>query len=355
MRYEHIVINTSQMKKIIVIAEMAWSHDGSINKAIRLLKASKKSGADFFGIHVTNLETYMSKYYQNSPGKVSKGKESLNIYKYLEKINITNKNWLKLNNVAKKLHIKLCVMPNDIESLKFIKQKINPDMYALSAASFNEKLMVDGIAKTKKKVVIRTGGATLNEIQNVVNTFKKHNNQNFTLLHGIQVYPTSVNEINLNQLITLKKKFRCNVGLADHIDGSSKFAKYLPSLAIPFGIEIIEKHITLDRNEKSEDFESALDPSNFKEMVEMINLSLKSIGKKEFSNLSKAEKKYRQVSRKRTVAKTQINKGEKISKENIIFKRSDTGIDPLKIENFFGKKCKKIVQKDLPILERNLY
>ena len=90
-------------------------------------------------------------------------------------------------------------------------------------------------------------------------------------------------------------------------------------------------------------------------MVEMINLSLKSIGKKEFSNLSKAEKKYRQVSRKRTVAKTQINKGEKISKENIIFKRSDTGIDPLKIENFFGKKCKKIVQKDLPILERNLY
>lgn len=349
------MIDISQMKKIIVIAEMAWSHDGSIDKAIKLLKASKKSGADFFGIHVTNLETYMSKYYQNSPGKVSKGKESLNIYKYLEKINITNKNWLKLNNAAKKWNIKLCVMPNDLESLKFVKKKIKPDMFALSAASFNEKLMISGIAKTKKKVVIRTGGATLNEIQNVVNIFKKHNNHNFTLLHGIQVYPTSVNEINLNQLTTLKKKFRCKIGLADHIDGGCKFAKYLPSLAIPFGIEIIEKHITIDRNEKSEDFESALDPLSFKEMVEMINLSLRSIGKKEFTSLSKAEKRYRQVSRKRTVAKIQINKGEKILKENIIFKRSDTGIDPLKIEKFFGKKCKKIIQKDLPIIERNLY
>ena len=349
------MINSSEMKKIIVIAEMAWSHDGSINKAIKLLKASKKSGADFFGIHVTNLETYMSKYYQNSPGKVSRGKENLNIYKYLEKINITNKNWLRLNSAAKKLNIKLCVMPNDLESLKFVKQRIKPDMYALSAASFNEKLMINGIAKTKKKVVIRTGGATLNEIKNVVNIFKKNKNRNFTLLHGIQVYPTSVNEINLNQLKTLKKKFKCKVGLADHIDGSNEFATHLPSLALPFGIEVIEKHITLDRSEKSEDFESALDPLNFKKMVEIINLSLKSIGKKEFGRLSKAEKRYRQVSRKRTVAKIQINKGEKIYKGNIIFKRSDSGIDPLKIEGFFGKKCKRIIQKDLPILERDLY
>lgn len=349
------MIHSSKMKKIIVIAEMAWSHDGSINKALKLLKASKNSGADYFGIHITNLETYMSKYYQNSPGKVSKGKENLNIFKYLEKINISKKNWLKLNRTAKKLNIKLCVMPNDIESLKFTKQKIKPDMYALSAASFNEKLMTAEIAKTKKKVVIRTGGATLNEIKNVVDTFKKHKNYNYILLHGIQVYPTSVNEINLNQLKTLKKKFKCKVGLADHIDGGEEFATYLPSLAIPFGIEVIEKHITLDRNEKSEDFESALNPLNFKKMVEIINLSLKSIGKEKFTSLSMAEKRYRQVSRKRTVAKIQINKGEKISNKNIIFKRSDGGIDPLKIERFIGKKSKKVIQKDLPILERDLY
>ena len=194
------------MRKLNFVAEMAWSHDGSINKAIKLLRAAKESGSDYFGVHITNLETYMSKYYKNSPGKTSQGRESLNIYKYLEKINLTHHNWLRLNKEAKKINMKLCVMPNDIESLNFTKSKIKPHMYALSAASFNEKLMIEGISKTKIELIIRTGGATLNEIKNVIKNFKKNKNYNFTLLHGIQVYPTSVGEMNLNQLKTLKKK-----------------------------------------------------------------------------------------------------------------------------------------------------
>ena len=64
-------------------------------------------------------------------------------------------------------------MPNDLESLEFTKKYIKPEMYALSAASFNEKLMINRIAETKKEVVIRTGGATLNEIKNVINVFKR--------------------------------------------------------------------------------------------------------------------------------------------------------------------------------------
>ena len=349
------MINKSEMTKISIIAEMAWSHDGSVSKAIKLLRAAKNSGANYFGIHITNLKTYMSKYYQNSPGKVSQGKENLDIYKYLDKINLTNENWILLKKTAKKIKMELCVMPNDIESLTFTKKYIKPEMYALSAASFNEKLMINRIAGTKKKVVIRTGGATLNKIKKIKKIFKKKKNNKFTLLHGIQVYPTSVGEINLNQLTTLKKKFKCSIGLADHIDGGNEFAIYLPALAVPLGVDVIEKHITLDRKEKSEDFEAALDPKNFEKMVRSIKLSIKSLGKKNFSGLSKSELRYRQVSRKRTVAKIKINKGDKISPKNIIFKRSDTGIDPLKIENYFGKKSKKEINEDLPILKRNLY
>src|SRR6056300_1572318 len=126
------------MKKIKIIAEMAWSHDGSINKAIKILQSAKKSGAHYLGIHVTDLKSYMSIYYRNSPGKVSKGKEKLNIYKYLNKININNNDWIRLNKIAKKIKINLCVMPNDIESLNFTIKKIKPAMYALSAESFTE-------------------------------------------------------------------------------------------------------------------------------------------------------------------------------------------------------------------------
>ena len=54
--------------------------------------------------------------------------------------------------------------------------------------------------------------------------------------------------MNLNQLKTLKKKFNCNIGLADHIDGGSEFAIILPLLAVPLGVSVIEKHITLNRS-----------------------------------------------------------------------------------------------------------
>ena len=141
------------MTRINTIAEMAWSHDGSESKAIKILKAAKNSGADYLGIHVTNMESYMSIYYNNSPGKVSKGKENLDIFKYLENINLSEKNWININKIAKKTKIKLCVMPNDIKSLEFVIKKIKPDMYALSAASFTELEMINKIAKQKKKTV----------------------------------------------------------------------------------------------------------------------------------------------------------------------------------------------------------
>ncbi len=342
------------MTRINTIAEMAWSHDGSESKAIKILKAAKNSGADYLGIHVTNMESYMSIYYNNSPGKVSKGKENLDIFKYLENINLSEKNWININKIAKKTKIKLCVMPNDIKSLEFVIKKIKPDMYALSAASFTELEMINKIAKQKKKTVLRIGGATIQEIQKVIKIFKKNNNNQFILLHGIQVYPTSSSDINLNQLIFLKNKFKCKIGIADHIDGSDEFAVVIPSLALPYGITYVEKHITLNREEKSEDFESALDPKNFKKMVNLIGLSFKSLGKFNFLNLSKAEKKYRQISRKRTVAKNIIRKGQKITKNNTTFKRSDIGLEPMQLGKYLGKKVKKTIFADYPIVERNL-
>ena len=342
------------MNNIKIIAEMAWSHDGSISKAIKIMKSAKEAGANYIGIHVTDMKSYMSIYYKSGPGKVSEEKESLNIYNYLNKINPSQNNWIKFKKVADKIKIKLCVMPNDIESFNFSKKILKPDMFALSAASFNEEKMIDKISKQKKDTVIRIGGATIKEIKNVLQIFKKNKNNKFILLHGIQVYPTSSKDVNLRQLVTLKKMFKCKLGIADHIDGSDDFSIFLPSLALPYGIEAIEKHITLDRKEKSEDFESALDPINFKKMVNTIKLSLQSMGKNKFEKLSIAERKYRQVSRKRSVGKQNIQKGEIISEKNVTFKRSDLGIDPLKIKEFFGKKSKKYIYKDCPIIENNL-
>ena len=78
------------MTRTHIIAEMAWGHDGSLDQAIELATEAKKAGADSISIHVTDLDSYMVKHYGSGEGKVSAGREMLDIYKYLDKINLSN-------------------------------------------------------------------------------------------------------------------------------------------------------------------------------------------------------------------------------------------------------------------------
>jgi len=340
-------------KKIRFIAEMAWSHDGSYSQALKIMRNAKRSGADFIGIHMTSLDDYMSKFYLNTPGKLSSGRKSLNIFKYLKRININNTKWVDFGKECKKNRIKLCVMPNDLKSLKFCIKFIKPQMYALASSIFLEHELVNIISKQNAECVIRIGGASLGEIENIVRVFRANNNNKFTLLHGFQNYPTKIDETNLSQIKTLKKIFNCKIGLADHIDGSDEMALIVPLLAINMGVSLIEKHITIDRKKKSEDYEAALEAKEFEKLVYLSKKINIVSGKEEISSLSKRALRYREVSRKKTVAKIAIKSGDRLNKNNFIFKRSDQGLNPIEISYFLNQKINTDINKDMPILKKH--
>lgn len=334
------------MKKTHIIAELAWGHDGKISQAIELMKKAKEAGADSFSIHLTDLPNYMVTYYGNGEGKVSAGREDLDVYTYLEDINPTNNQWEELAKIAREIKINLCVMPNDIQSLDFSQDRLNPEFYVVSPACFAEVDMLEAIAKTGKKTLFRIGGAYLSEIEKAINIFRNMGNDNIILLHGFQNYPTKLEETDLSLLKTLKTTFNVEVGLADHIDGGDKLAKIIPILALPYGATYIEKHITLDRDLKSEDFESALNPDDFKEFVENIRAAEIAIGTAHFKDLNEATKRYRQVVRKRLVAAKEILEAEEITSDKIIAKRCDVGLTPDNKELIIGRKAKQVIAKD---------
>jgi sialic acid synthase SpsE len=155
----------------------------------------------------------------------------------------------------------------------------------------------------------------------------------------------------LNQIKVLRKIFNCEVGVADHVDGSDEMALIVPLLAISVGALLIEKHITLDRKNKSEDYEAAIEPKEYKKMIDLSKKINVALGNQEMTGLSKDALRYRQVSRKKTVAKINIMAGEKLKASNFIFKRSDYGIYPDEIKYFINKKLNSNVNKDMPILK----
>ncbi len=328
------------MNSTFIIAEMAWAHDGSIEKSINIMNAAKDSGADAISIHLTELSTYMVPHYGSGEGRVSAGRENMEVYKYLDDININNDDWKVFCEAARKKDIKLCIMPNDMNSLQFCEKNIEPDFYVLSAAAFVEKEFITAVAKTERQTIFRVGGATIGEIENAVNIFKDNNGGEVTLLHGFQNYPTKLEDTNLLQMRSLKALFGVPVGLADHIDGSDPLAKVVPAMSIALGASVIEKHITWNRDEKGEDFEAALNPADFKEFVSYVRGCEIALGQECWGQLSDATKRYRDVSRKRMVAARDIKSNKVIERDDITFKRADVGISPADAEYVIGRTAK---------------
>lgn len=332
-----------------VIAEMAWSHDGSLAKAKKIVKGTSDAGADAISVHITSIKDYMVKAYGSAAGQtLSAGKEQEIIYDYLNRVNLKDNDWKQLFTYTKGLGVAICAMPNDLQSLKLC-QRLAPDAYVIAAACFVEENLVIEVARQKKPVILRIGGATLGEIEATANRIREQGNEDIILLHGFQSYPTKIENTRLRLIPSLKALFGLPVGLADHIDAESHLAMVVPLVALGFGANVIEKHITHDRSLKGEDFESALNPADLKKLVSDIREIEKSLGSTAFGPLSAEEVRYRRVSRKRTVATRLIKKGEKITEKDFAFKRTDDGIYPDEGKFIIGRTASEDIKEDAPL------
>ena len=333
-------------KKTFIIGEMAWSHDGSIKNAKKIIKAISDAKGDAISMHITHMQDYMTKTYMGSKGITVSGEETRsNIYDYLEKINLSDKDWVELFSYAKSLNLITCCQCNDMHSLTFSK-KLKPDIYVIPAACFVEEDFIREIGKAKKPIILRIGGATLEEIEKTILLIKETSNNRIILLHGIQMYPTKIEDTQIRLIPTFKKMFALPTGMADHMDADLDLAFIIPQLAIALGANVIEKHIHYDRGKNGEDFKSALNPDELKRLVEQIRFTEKALGSSYIRPFSDSENKYRDVVRKKTVANVDIKKHEIIKKYMITFKRSDEGIRPDESKFLIGKKAKCNIKKD---------
>ena len=341
--------------KTYIIAEMAWSYTGSYETALKILNSVKEAGADAIGIHITNMETYMTKDYKCIAGQTlsareDNAEEDVGVYDYLDKINMTNNEWLKFNEESKKLDLDIVAMCNDYESFLF-SQKMKIKKYVIAASSFYEYDFIREIIKYNNNVIIRIGGANLKEIDSIVDLiFNSDPESKINLLAGIQLYPTPIDQLHLESVKTLMERYsnrNVTLGLADHIDGDHSYAIYLPAIALAFGIETIEKHITTNRNEKLEDYEAALGREMFKEFVSFIRTCEIALGDSSLDYLiNPKNEKYRLVLRKRLVAAKMIPKGTIITRDLLNLKRNDDGLELEYLDEIMEKKARRDIRMD---------
>jgi len=307
--------------KPYIIAELSGNHNGDIERAFKLIEAAKEAGAD-----AVKLQTYTADTMTlNCDGPdfmindgLWKGYKLYDLYKVAH----TPWDWHPaLFEKGKELGITVFSTPFDETAVDFL-ESLNAQLYKIASFELNHHPLISYVAKTKKPMIMSTGMASIEEINDAVAIAISSGCRDLTLLHCISAYPAPIHECNLATMLDLKKRFpACKIGLSDHTLGTT-----VAIAAVALGAAVIEKHITLSRDEGGVDSAFSLEPKELEQLCTATKEAALAIGQINYER-SESENKNR-IFRRSIYATQDIKKGQKFSKENIRIIRPGFGCAP---------------------------
>ena len=223
---------------IFLIAEIGINHNGDLNIAKKLIDYASEAGFDAVKFQKRNIEKVYTKAFLDSSRESPWGSTQRDQKNGLE---FSKDDYNEINQYCKKKNIKWSASAWDLESQEFIRS-FNVDFNKLASPMLGHKPLVKKIASEKKKTFISTGMATLEELDEVINVFKKEKCP-FEIMHCNSTYPMPEDEANLKCIQTLRERYNCNVGYSGHESSLLKIC----ITAAALGATSIERHITLDR------------------------------------------------------------------------------------------------------------
>lgn len=328
--------------KTFIIAELSANHNSSLEIAVETIKAAAKAGADAVKLQTYRADTITLN--SESDEFIIKGGslwDGLSYYQLYDKAH-TPWQWHKtLKDVAEKLGLILFSSPFDKTAVDYLEE-LNVPAYKIASFEINDLPLIEYVAKKNKPVIISTGVAAYDEIEDAVNTCRKSGNNDIILLKCTSSYPAPIEEANLLMIKKLSEDFNCITGLSDHtLNNVTAIA------AVSLGAKVIEKHFILDKSINSPDAAFSLDENEFKKLVDDIRLAEKSLGKIDYS-ISKLVKQNRHFMRSLYVIKD-IAKGDKFTSENIGSFRPNLGISPKYYFDIIGKKAACNIKANTPL------
>ena len=326
---------------VFVIAEAGVNHNGNLNNALKLIDLASSAGADAIKFQTFKAKDIATHYARKAKYQFSDSyriKSQLQILKKLEFTNNMHKACIKR---CKKKKIEFISSAFDVNSLKYLN-KLKLKYFKVPSGEITNRPYLEYLGKLNKKVILSTGMSNIIEIKKALNILTNCGTQkkNITLMQCTTAYPCPYDQVNLNVLKTFKKIFKIQTGFSDHSLGSQACIA-----AVSLGAVVIEKHLTINNNLTGPDHKASLNFKNFKYLVNSIRITEKILG----SNIKKptpVEKDNIIYARKSIVAKKNIYKNDKFSKNNITFKRPGNGISPMTYKKILNKKSKYNFYKD---------
>jgi len=332
--------------KTYFIADIAANHDGSLKRALKLIKLAARSGANAAKFQHFKAETIVSDYgFKSLKKKLShQSKWKKSVFQVYKDASI-NFDWTKkLKKQCKKFNIDFMTAPYELKYVDKVNKFI--PAYKIGSGDITWLEIIKKIAKKKKPVVIATGASSIKDVIRAVNLIQKFNkkivlmqcNTNYTAQDKNNSY------LNLNVLNTYRKIFREKVilGLSDHTFGHNSV---LGSVAI--GARVIEKHFTDNNNRIGPDHAFSMNPNTWKKMVNETRLLEKSLG--DGNKIIEKNELHSSVIQRRSIrTKHYLKKGTIIKKKHLVYLRPcpKKALSPFEENKIIGRKLKKNLFKE---------
>jgi N-acetylneuraminate synthase len=308
-----------------VIAELSGNHNGDLNRALSLIRQAYDAGADAVKLQTYTPDT-MTIDSDNKDFKIIGGQwDGFTLYDLYEKAHTPWEWHADLFGYARDLGIEIFSTPFDSSSVDFL---MNFDVPAFKIASFEltDHALIKKVAEARKPMILSTGMASLEEIGESLKVAREGGCAELCLLYCVSGYPTPVAEANVLTLVELGKKFGCVVGFSDHTLGTT-----VSVAAVSVGASVVEKHVTLSRDDGGPDAAFSLEPAELKNLVGECRVAWEALGSASF--VRKPSEVGNIVFRRSIYAVADIALGESFTKNNVRVIRPGFGLSPKAMSN----------------------
>lgn len=315
-----------------IIAELSGNHNGSLERALDLVRAVATTGASHVKIQTYTAETITLNVDQ-APFRIPDdhplwgGRTLFDLYEEAH----TPWPWHEpIFELARSLRLTPFSTPFDPSAVEFLETLGTP-LYKVASLEIGDLPLIREIGRTGKPMIISTGASNLGEIDRAVTAATTSGCGSLTLLVCTSAYPAPPEEANLRRIITLREAFGLPVGLSDHTIGIG-----VSVAAAALGASVIEKHVTLARGDRGVDAEFSAEPGELKQLVEECHRAVVALGSPVVA-ATDSESTSRALRRSLYVAEN-VMEGDVVSHSNVRSVRPAGGLPPELLDSVIGTK-----------------
>lgn len=323
-----------------IIAEMSANHNGDINNAYKIIDMAKATGADAIKLQTYKPDTITMD--MHTPEFMIEGGlwDGQNLYELYNSAYMPWEWHKPLFEYAQKIGITIFSSPFDNTAVDLLED-LNAPAYKIASFEAVDLPLIKYVAQTGKPMIISTGMADAEEIQEAIEAAKDGGCKELAILHCVSGYPAPAEDYNLRTLVDMQQRFGLVTGLSDHtIDNTTAIS------SVALGVSIIEKHVTLDRNGGGPDDSFSLEERGLKELCEGAKVAWQSLGRVDYGQKSSEQGS---VKFRRSLYFVQdIQKGEVITKDHLKSIRPGFGLKPKYYEQALGGVAKFDIKRGTP-------